>query len=57
MGKREMAAFMREQEKEKSVGNDGLSENKQLLIDFVKSVPEDKVDLILRVMRSIAEDD
>lgn len=46
-----------EDPKEKSVEDDGLSENIKQLIEFVKSVPEDKADLILRVMRSIVEDD
>ncbi len=36
---------------------DGLSEKKRDLIQFAKMVPEDKVEMILRVMRSIAEDD
>ena len=36
---------------------DGLSEKKRALIQFASMVPEDKVDMILRVMRSIAEDD
>lgn len=34
-----------------------LSENQKLLIDFVKSVPEDKAALVLRVMKSILEGD
>ena len=33
-----------------------MSESTKALIDFVKSVPEDKADLILRVMKSILED-
>ena len=47
------------QEEEKQEGpanNDGLSENKRMIIDFVeKSVPEDKAEMILRVMQSIVE--
>ena len=46
-----------EAKEEKSVADDGLSDNTKKLIEFAKSVPEDKVDLILRVMRSIVEDD
>lgn len=34
----------------------GMSENTKALIEFAKSVPEDKADLILRVMKSILED-
>lgn len=46
-----------EEKKEKSIKDDGLSENIKTLIDFVKTVPEDKVDLVLKVMKSIVEDD
>ena len=42
---------------EKSTVDDGLSENIKTLIDFVKTVPEDKAELVLRVMKSIVEDD
>ncbi len=41
----------------KPAADDGLSEKKRILIEFAKIVPEDKVDLVYRVMRSIAEDD
>lgn len=34
-----------------------FSESKLELMDFVKSVPEDKAELVLRVMRSIVESD
>ena len=37
--------------------DDGLSENIKALIDFAKSVPEDKVELVLKVMKSIVEAD
>ena len=46
-----------EGKKEKPIECDGLSENMKTLIDFVKNVPEDKVDLVLKVMKSIVEDD
>lgn len=37
--------------------NEGeLSEGQKKLYDFILSVPEDKVDLVLRVMKSIVED-
>lgn len=45
------------EDKEKSAETDGLSENKIKLIDFVKSVPEDKAELILQVMRTIVGSD
>lgn len=35
----------------------GLSEKQQKLMDFAKTVPDDQVDMILRVMRSIVESD
>lgn len=37
--------------------NDGVSEKRQMLIDFAKTVPEDKAEMILRVMQSIVESD
>lgn len=47
-----------EEEKEKKpTDDDRLSENMQKLIDFAKSVPEDKVELVLRLLRTIVEDD
>lgn len=44
------------EEKEKPSDTEGLSENHIKLIEFAKSVPEDKAEMILRVMRSIVED-
>jgi len=46
-----------EEKKEKTTADDGLSENIKTLIDFVKTVPEDKADLVLKLMRTIVEDD
>lgn len=46
-----------EDKKEKPIKDDGLSENMKTLIDFVKTVPDDKIDLVLKVMKSIVEDD
>jgi hypothetical protein len=46
-----------EDKKEKPIKDDGLSENMKALIDFVKTVPDDKVELVLKVMKSIVEDD
>lgn len=40
-------------ENEKSAQTDGLTEKKKKLIDFALSVPEDKVELVLTVMKSI----
>ena len=36
--------------------SDGISAKRQALIDFAKSVPEDKAELVLRVMKTILED-
>ena len=46
-----------EDRRNKPAGDDGLSEKKQELIQFVHMIPENRVDFALRVMRSIAEDD
>ena len=46
-----------EEKERKSTEEDGLSEQKKALIQFANMVPEDKVDLVLRVMRTIAEAD
>lgn len=46
-----------EDKKEKPTEYDGLSDNKKALIDFAKAVPDDKAAMILKVIRSIVEDD
>ena len=46
-----------EEKKEKPTEDDGLSEKRKALIDFARSVPEDKADMILKVIRSIVEAD
>ena len=45
------------EEEKKSTEYDGLSEKTKALMDFAKSVPEDKVDYILKVMKTILGDD
>lgn len=46
------------EDKEKPiVQDDGLSENQRKLMDFVKSVPDDKAEMILKVIQSIVEAD
>ena len=42
---------------EKPIADDELSENIKKLVDFAKSVPDDKVELVLKVMQSIVEAD
>ena len=44
-------------EEKPTVQDDGLSENQRILMDFVKSVPDDKATMILKVIRSIVESD
>ena len=44
-------------EKKPTAEGDELSENMQKLIEFAKSVPDDKVELVLKVMKSIVEAD
>ncbi len=44
------------EDKDKPTEDDGLSANQKALMDFAKSVPEEKAGMILRVMRSILED-
>lgn len=46
-----------EKEEKPTVEDDELSENIKMLVDFVKTVPEDKVELVLKVMKSIVEAD
>lgn len=46
-----------EDKKEKPTEDGGLSEKRQALIDFAMSVPEDKAGMILKVMKSILEND
>ncbi len=46
-----------EDQKEKPTEYDGVSDNRKALIDFAKSVPEDKAAMILKVIRSIVEGD
>lgn len=47
-----------EDKKEKpTVKDDGLTENQRLLMDFAKSVPDDKAAMVLKVIRSIVETD
>ena len=40
-----------------TVNDDELSENVKKLIDFAKSVPDEKAELVLAVMKSIVEAD
>ncbi len=46
-----------EEQKEQPTEYDGLSEKRKALMDFVMSVPDDKAEMLLRVMKSIVEAD
>ena len=46
-----------ENEKGQPTEYDGLSTQRKALIDFAMSVPDDKAEMILRVMKSIVESD
>ena len=43
------------EEKEPITAIDGFTEKQRKLIDFAKTVPEDKAEMILRVIQSIVE--
>ena len=49
--------LIEEKEKPTIPEDDGLSEKRKALIEFAKSVPEEKADLILKVIQSIVESD
>lgn len=46
-----------EEKEEMPTEYDGLSEKRKALMQFAMSVPEDKAEMILRVMKSIVEAD
>ena len=46
-----------DEKKEQPTEYDRLSEKKKMLMDFVMSVPDDKAEMLLRVMKSIVEAD
>ena len=46
-----------EEKTETPAADAGLSDNRKKLIDFARTVPEDKAGLILKVIQSIVEDD
>ena len=46
-----------EEKKEQPTDFDGLSDKRKALMDFAMTVPEDKAELLLQVMRTILEND
>lgn len=57
LGEEQRPTVSAEKEEKPTVADDELSENVKKLIDFAKSVPEDKVELVLKLMRTIVEAD
>ena len=49
--------YGKKEPKNKPTDNGELSEGHKKLYDFIESVPEDKVDMVLRLMKSIVEGD
>lgn len=49
--------YGKNEEKPTTPEGDGLSDSQKALIEFAKSVPDDKAAMILRVMKSIVEAD
>ena len=49
--------LIEETKKEQPSEYDGLSEKRKALMQFAMSVPEDKAELILQVMKTILEND
>lgn len=45
------------EQKEKPTANDGLSKNRRALMEFCETVPEEKVEKVLRLMQAILEAD
>lgn len=49
--------LIEETKKEQPTEYDGLSEKRKALMQFAMSVPEDKADMILQVMKTILKND
>lgn len=45
-----------DEKKEQPIESDGLSEKRKALIDFAMSVPDDKAEMLLQVMKTILKD-
>lgn len=45
------------EETKKPVQMDGLTENQRILLEFARQVPDDKAEMILRVVKSILGDE
>ena len=47
----------KKQEKSTTQADDGLTEKQRILMEYVRSVPDDKAEMVLRVIQSIVEAD
>jgi len=45
------------EKKEEKPIDEGLSDNKKKLMEFLESVPDNKVDYVIRIMQSILQDE
>jgi transcriptional regulator with XRE-family HTH domain len=52
-----VAYLMGWEDEEMPIDNDRHSENMKKLIEFCESVPEEKIDLVLKLMQTIVESD
>lgn len=50
-------AYLMGYQEEKPTDRSGLSEKKQELINFLETVPDDKVDYVIRIMQTILQDE
>jgi transcriptional regulator with XRE-family HTH domain len=53
----EKSDLIEDKNEQPTVQYDGLSEKRKALIDFAMSVPEDKAEMILQVMKTILKND
>lgn len=53
----EKSDLIEDKKEQPTVQDDGLTENQRKLMQFAKSVPEDKAAMILQVMKTIVEAD
>ena len=49
-------SYLMDWEEKEKFADDELSENIKALVSFVKTIPEDKADLALKLIRTIVED-
>jgi transcriptional regulator with XRE-family HTH domain len=53
----EKSDLIEDKEKPTVQEDDGLTDNQRILMEFAKNVPDDKAEMILKVIRSIVEAD